>query len=117
MRLYPLNAPRTVHDHPEWGHFEADGEGGFDFPDEMSDELHSFHHRGKPLWENEDERSVRLHGDEVSRQRDPQALYAAVTDIANITRQLAGLQLGAAEPAAGEGGGAKPARRTAAAKS
>lgn len=93
MRLYPLNAPRTVVDHPVWGHYEADDEGGFDFPDEMSDELHSFCHRGKRIWENEDERSLRLHGDEVARRRDPQSLYAAVEKIASMAEQFGALRL------------------------
>jgi hypothetical protein len=40
MRIYPYKgAPREVFDHPQWGHFEADMEGGFDLPDELSDEL------------------------------------------------------------------------------
>jgi hypothetical protein len=68
MRLYPYNAPRTVIDHPVWGHFEADSDRGFDLPDELSDELGSFRHRGKPLFETEDERSLREHG---GRPRPP----------------------------------------------
>lgn len=96
MRLYPKGAPRHVVDHPKWGHFEAAGDGGFDFPDEMSDELHSFHHRGKPLWENDDERSVRLHTDDLERRRDPAALYDAVDNFTGLLGKLAAVQVPAA---------------------
>ena len=95
MRLYPLNSPRTVIDHPKWGHIEADPrDGGFDLSDELSDELHSFHHRGRKLWETEDERSLRLHGDDLARRRDPAALYDAVGDVTGLFKQL-GAALGA----------------------
>ena len=104
MRLYPLNAPRTVIDHPVWGHFEADPDhGGFDLPDEMSDEMHSFHLRGKPMWESEDERSVRLHGEESARRRDPESLYNAVAELLGLAKRA-----GIAESAEDE----KPAARS-----
>jgi hypothetical protein len=96
MRLYPLNAPRTVIDHPVWGHFEADDHGGFDLPDEMSDELHSFSHRGKRIWETEDERSLRLHGEDLARRRDPAALYDAVDNFTGLLGKLAAVQVPAA---------------------
>jgi hypothetical protein len=99
MRLYPRGAPRTVIDDPVWGHFEADEHGGFDLPDEMSDEQHSFHHRGKPAWENDDERSVRLHGEDLDRRRDPAALYDAVGDVTALFRQIgSALSASAATP-------------------
>jgi hypothetical protein len=88
MRLYPLGAPRAVIDHPVWGNFAADPDhGGFDLPDELSDEMHSFHHRGKKIWETEDERSERLHGDETARQRDPATLYAAIGELVSLARK------------------------------
>ena len=89
-RLYPKGAPREAIDHPDWGHFNADPDhGGFDLPDEMSDEMHSFHHRGKPVWETEDERSLRQHGEELARRRDPAALYDAVGDFTSVLGGLA----------------------------
>lgn len=105
MRLYPRMGQKIVCD-PEYGRFGADendksrqpdSAGGFDFPDELSDRLVRFHHRGRPLWETEEQRNVRTLGEEHARRRDPETLYGAVEDIANITRQLAGLQLGTAQ--------------------
>jgi len=102
MRLYPRMGQKIVSD-PEYGRWGADEEdearqpdrnGGFDFPDELADRLVKFHHRGKRMWETEEQRNVRVQGEEHARRRDPETLYGAVEDIANITRQLAGLQLG-----------------------
>lgn len=77
-------------DDPEFGHFDAGPDGDFDFPDELSDRLHRFHLRRKPAWETEDERALRLHGEERDRRRDPEALYNAVADIAGMAKQFAG---------------------------
>lgn len=105
MRLYSRNGAKSVSD-PEYGYWgpdaddesrRPDAEGGFDFPDELSDRLVRFHHRGRPLWETEEQRSKRLLGEETARRRDPQTLYNAVEDIASITKQLAGIQLGNAQ--------------------
>lgn len=96
MRLFSLNNAGAVDD-PVYGHFVPDPDhGGFDLPDELSDQLHSFHHRKKPAWETETERDERLHGEESARRRDPENLYNAVGEIANIAKQLAALQLGGA---------------------
>lgn len=98
-RLFSLMNAGAVDD-PVYGHFEPDPDhGGFDFPDELSDQLHSTHHRRKPAWETEVERGERLHGEEHARRRDPETLYNAVADIANITKQLAGLRLDGAQGA------------------
>jgi hypothetical protein len=104
MRLYPKGAPQAVIDHPVWGHHEAikgDGEdaGGFELPDELSDELHSFHYRGKPIWETEDERAERRQREGLAHRRDPAALYETVSDMADLTRALAAVQLGQSGPA------------------
>ena len=96
MRLYSrMNA--VAHDHPGYDEtFKPNAEdGGFDFPDDVADELHRFHHRGKPAWETADERDLRLHGEESARRRDPEALYNAVADIANLARQAGGQQAAA----------------------
>lgn len=106
MRLYPRMGQKAVAD-PEYGRYAADEEdearrpdhnGGFDFPDELSDRLVRFHHRGHPMWETAEQRNVRVQGEEHARRRDPETLYGAVEDIANITKQLAGLQLGQMAP-------------------
>lgn len=88
-------------DDPEYGHFEAGPEtGAFDFPDDLAERLHRVYIRGKKAWETETEREERLHSAESARRRDPETLYAAVADIANVTKQLAGLQLAASTPQA-----------------
>jgi hypothetical protein len=93
-RLFSRMSAGAVDD-PVHGHFEPDADGGFNFPDQLSDHLHSVHIRKKRAWETEMERDERRHGEESARRRDPETLYNAVSDIANITRQLAALQLGA----------------------
>jgi hypothetical protein len=88
-RLYSrFNA--TAHDDPVHGHFDRDPDhGGFDFPDQVSDPLHSFHYRGKPAWETGPERDERLHGEDSDRRRDPQTLYNAVEGIGALMERLA----------------------------
>lgn len=88
-RLYSLAHAGSVDD-PAHGHFEPGPHGGFDFPDELSDRLHPVHHRKKRVWETEEERGERLHGEESARRRDPETLYNAVADIANATKGLSG---------------------------
>lgn len=87
MRLYPLGATQAVIDHPQWGRFEPGEHGGFDLPDDLSDELHSFCQRGKRIWETELERSERLHGEETERRRDPQTLYGAVAELLGLAKK------------------------------
>src|SRR5580698_6241400 len=66
-------------DDPQYGHFVPDpAHGGFDLPDELSDRLAGFCHRGKPAWETEEQRGERLHGEDLDRRRDPAMLYDAV---------------------------------------
>lgn len=100
-RLFSLMNAGAV-DHPVHGHFEPDPEsGGFDFPDELSDQLHAVHIRKQRAWETKLERDERLHGEETARRRDPETLYNAVAGIANVTKQLADLRLesaGAGKP-------------------
>jgi hypothetical protein len=100
MRLYPTNdVPRTVIDHPVWGRYEVRDHGGFDLPDELSDEMHSFCIRGKHVWETEDERTDRLRSEGLAHRRDPAALFETVSGMADLTRQLAAVQLGQSAPA------------------
>lgn len=94
-RLYPIGAPRPAFDHGQWGHFDAAADGGFDLPDELSDEMYSFHHRGKKVWETEDERSDRLHGDEMARRRDPANLFDAVERLVALGQRVGASQAGA----------------------
>jgi hypothetical protein len=99
MRLYPLGAAQPVIDHPVHGRIEAGEDGGFDLSDDLSDELHSFCHRGKRIWETEDERSERRQREGLAARRDPAALFDTVSGMADLTRQLAQAQLAQAAPA------------------
>ncbi len=111
MRLYSRMNAAAVDD-PEHGHFEPGEDGGFDFPDALSDRLQRFHHRGKPAWEADEQRAQRMHGEEMARRRDPESLYTAVSGISELTRQLAELQLGSI-PASAESVPAVPSEVTA----
>jgi hypothetical protein len=96
VRLYSRTNAGAIDD-PVYGHFEpSEDHGGFDLPDELSDHLHSVHVRKKPAWETEEERDERLHGEESARRRDPEQLYNAVADIANIAKELTAMR---AQPA------------------
>lgn len=98
-RLYSRMNAGAIDD-PEYGHFEPDpGHGGFDLPDELSDRISGFHHRGKPAWETGEQRSDRLHGEDLDRRRDPAMLYDAVGEFSGALRQIAGLSSGASAAA------------------
>ncbi|WP_019059943.1 hypothetical protein [Streptomyces prunicolor] len=77
MRLYTLTGASALDD-PDYGHFEADDQGGFDFPNEVSDKLHRFHVDGRPAWETDIERQSRLMAEELERRKDPATLLEAV---------------------------------------
>jgi hypothetical protein len=101
MRLYPRREGTSVVQHGGVTYTPAP-DGGFDFPDHVSDELHSFAVRGERLWEDHIERQRRLLDAEMDRRRDPAELYAAVARIAEAASAIP------AEPA-------KPSRAKAAA--
>jgi hypothetical protein len=73
MRLYSLTDAVSVNS--GGARYEAAEDGGFDFPDELASQLHSFHVGGKPAWETYDERRERLIADELGR---PAAVLAAI---------------------------------------
>jgi hypothetical protein len=73
MRLYSKTGATQVDD-PEFGSFVPDASGAFDgLPDGMFAKLH-----GRPGWESEDERALRLAAEELERFRDPATLLAEV---------------------------------------
>jgi hypothetical protein len=80
MRLYTRTGA-TALDDPEYGHFDADDQGAFDFPDDVSDRLRRFHVAGQPAWEDDIERQNRLIGEEMERRKDPATLLEAVEQI------------------------------------
>jgi hypothetical protein len=84
----------TGHEEPGWQYYKPDPEqdGAFAFPDDVSDRLHKFGARGKKLWETSEEHRARLHEADSARAADPRSLYAAVQEIADLAKTLAGLR-------------------------
>jgi hypothetical protein len=96
MRLYTRTGASALTD-PDTGRiYEANAEGGFDFPDDLSDRLHKFAVRGQPMWETDIERQRRLMSEELERRKDPATLLSAVEKILNAAKAVQP----AAEPAA-----------------
>lgn len=85
MRLYSRTGA-TALDDPEYGHFDANEDGGFDFPDDLSDRLHGFHAGGRPLWETDVERQNRLIAEELERRKDPATLLDAVQQLVQAAK-------------------------------
>jgi hypothetical protein len=100
MRLYTRTGA-TALDHPVFGHYDADEHGGFDFPNELSDQLHGFASGGRPLWETDVERQRRLISEELERRKDPATLLQAVEQLVAAARTVgvAKDSEGAEEPA------------------
>jgi len=103
MRLYPRREGTSVVQHGGVTYTPA-ADGGFDFPDEVSDALHSFAVKGERLWEDHIERQRRILDAEMDRRRDPASLYEAVARLVQAADAVA-----QPEPA-------KPSRAKAAAK-
>jgi len=87
MRLYSL-VGADAHVDPEYGRFTPDEAGGYDFPDEVSDQIGGFAVKGRKLWETEPERADRLHGMEMARRRDPASMLTAMEENAALTRKV-----------------------------
>lgn len=85
MRLYSLTGA-TALDDPQYGHFDADDQGGFDFPDDVSEPLRRFHAGGKPMWEDDIQRQNRLINEELERRKDPATLLGAVEALVAAAR-------------------------------
>jgi hypothetical protein len=105
-------------DDPEYGTFQADENGAFDFPDDVSDRLHGFHHRGQPMWETDIERQQRLISEELERRKDPATLLSAVEQLVKAASATTALTQTAPASAAAEPAPAPakkaPAKRAAA---
>ena len=80
MHLYSRTGASVVRH--EGVTYTPDPDGGFGFPDHVSDVLHPFAVRGERMWETDTERQRRILGEEMDRRRDPAELYAAVARIA-----------------------------------
>lgn len=93
MRLYTRTGATQVDD-PTHGTFTVGPDGAFDFPDEVSDRLHSFHVAGSPAWESDAERAKRLLDEQMEKLRDPATLLATMQEMARGQRDLAAALLG-----------------------
>jgi hypothetical protein len=111
MRLYTRTGA-TALDDPEYGHFDANPDGSFDLPEDLSDRLHGFHLAGRPAWETDVERQRRLIGEELERRKDPATLLSAVEQIMKAAQAT---QVVPAEPAPTPPPPAKPRTKRAAA--
>jgi hypothetical protein len=107
MRLFPVGGDVPAVDHPEFGHFEPDADGGFTFPPALYDHLHRSAVGGRGQWETDIERQTRLIGEEHVRRQSPEALYEAVRELVD-TAQTAKAQAAAPAKTA-----AAPAAKTA----
>lgn len=86
-RLYP-RVPTLAVDAAE-GHFEAEEDGGFDFPGPLAAQLHSARHSGRQVWETSVERQERTHGEDLARRRDPAAAYDALERLTDVLGRAA----------------------------
>lgn len=111
MRLYSLTNASGVDD-PEYGHIAPEDDGGFDFPDDLSDRLIRVHLRGRKMWETEIERQQRLNLAEQQRLRDPATLYDAMERL--IAATTAATAANAAAPSGQKATRRSPAKAPAA---
>jgi hypothetical protein len=88
MRLYTRTGA-TALDDPEYGRFDAATDGGFDFPDDLSDRLYRFHIDGKPAWETDIDRQARVMAEEMERRRDPATLMSLVEQLTRRAEETA----------------------------
>lgn len=115
MRLYTRTGATALND-PEFGHFEADEQGGFDLPEDLALRLHSFHVNKQPMWETDIERQHRTKSEDLERRKDPSTLLDAVEQILSVAA-TATAHVAKSEPATTAPAPAKTTRaRKAAAK-
>lgn len=113
MRLYTRTGATALTD-PEYGMFEADEQGGFEFPDDLGERLHRFHLAKQPLWEDEEQRHQRVVNEEMDRAKDPATLLAVVQQLAMLAKAAIPAQPAPAstpEPAYAHASTPAPAKR------
>ncbi len=91
MILYSLNDATAV-DHPQHGRFAAGPDGAFDLPEEVAEELHRIHDRGRKLWETTLERATRLAREEAERRQDPAAQLSVLERLEEALRGVTAAQ-------------------------
>lgn len=111
MRLYTRTGATALTDPATGIVYEPDEQGGFDFPDDLSDQLHKFAVRGKPMWESDVERQRRLGHEEMQRRRDPASLYDAVAQLMQAAQQATVVSAPSVAEPAPEVAAKAPARR------
>ena len=89
MRLYSRTGAVALDD-PEFGHFDADDNDAFDFPEPLSDRLHRFHVNGAPLWESDAERQQRTAAEDRARAQDPAVMHSLMQRLVELTEANAG---------------------------
>lgn len=110
MRLYSRTGATVLTD-PEYGTFEGDENGAFEFPDDLAERLRRFHVGKQPMWEDDIERQRRLMDEELERAKDPATLLGVVQQLAQLFQGATA----AAAPAVAEAEAApKPAAKRAA---
>jgi hypothetical protein len=88
MRLYPRREGTGAVNHGGTV-YEAQPDGGFDFPPDLSDLLHSAHANKEPLWEDAIERQRRLIAEDAARRADPATALATAERIAAASEKAA----------------------------
>jgi hypothetical protein len=83
MRLYALTGAVALDD-PEFGHLEADEQGGFAMPGPLSDRLHRFHVNGAPLWESDAERHLRGVAEDRAHAQDPAVMLGLMQRLVQL---------------------------------
>lgn len=104
MRLYTTTGATRIDD-PDYGSFTPDANGAFDgLPDAMYAKLH-----GRPGWENDAEREMRVVAEQLEKLRDPATMLAELQKMSAgqgaLTALLAnalGVGVPAAPPTAAE---------------
>lgn len=79
MKLYSRYGAESV-EHGET-EYKADKDGGIEVPEELGMFLHNQHIAGKPAWENDAERQVRIDSEEHARKSDPAYLAQIVEEL------------------------------------
>ena len=98
MRLYTRTGATALTDPATGRIYEADEQGGFNFPDDLSDQLHRFAVRGQRMWESDIERQQRLIHEELERRKDPATLLGAVEQIMRAAQAAAAAPVAKQEP-------------------
>ena len=77
MRLYstPVTAGSATVGNDDHGHYDVDGAGFVEVPDELGGFLNGLHIDGQRAWETEAQHSDRLAAEDLERRRDPAAIY------------------------------------------